>query len=276
MSVEIAGAQVADRLRGRQVRLLLAYLILNRSRLVSREELSVALWPERAPQSQDAALRTLLSRLRSVVGGSVLTGRDQLALALPEPVWVDLEAARTQVARAESALEQGELRAAWAIAQVPLNVASRGLLPGHQTAWLEAVRRELEELRLQALEVIGRAGLGLGGSQLASAERAARALIGSEPYRESAYTLLMEALAAQGNVAEGVRVFERLRTLLRDELGTLPSPDALAAHDRLLNPQPHPVAHRSGADPALSAVELPPELAARVHAPLIGRAEELS
>src|SRR5947209_4575951 len=177
MSVEIDGVQVVASLRGRQVRMLLAYLILNRAREIGREELIAALWPFTAPQSQDGALRTLLSRLRSVVGPEVLRGREQLLLALPEPVWVDLEAARTEVARAVSALEEGDLRAAWALGQVPLNVASRGLLPGIEAQWLEAPRRELQELRLEALEVIGRAGLALGGSQLATAERAARSLI---------------------------------------------------------------------------------------------------
>ena len=92
---------------------------------------------------------------------------------------------------------------AWALAQVPLNIASRGLLPGTQATWLEAPRRELEEVHLLALEVIGRAGLVMGGTQLQSAERAARTLIESEPYRESGYVLLMEALATRGNVAEG-------------------------------------------------------------------------
>src|SRR5437868_9301232 len=58
LSVEVAGLQLADRLRGKQVRLLLAYLLLNRSRHIGREELIGALWPERAPQSEDASLRT--------------------------------------------------------------------------------------------------------------------------------------------------------------------------------------------------------------------------
>jgi DNA-binding SARP family transcriptional activator len=276
MSVEIAGVQVVGDLRGRQVRALLAYLILNRTRTVGREELSVAVWPDRAPQSQDAALRTLLSRLRTAVGPSVLTGRDQLALTLPEPVWVDLEAARTQIERAMTALGHGDLRTAWALGQVPLNVASRGLLPGVQATWLEPARRELEELRQQALEVIGRAGLGLGGSQLASAERAARALIATEPYRESAYVLLMEALAAQGNIAEGLRVFEQLRSLLNQELGTVPSPEALAVHEGLLNPQPRQSAvAATGHDAPEGTVELPAELASRALAPLVGRVGEM-
>ena len=267
--------QLAEDLRGRQVRLLLAYLLLNRSRHVGRDELIGALWPERAPQSQDAALRTLLSRLRSAVGADALAGRDELILNFPEPVWVDFEAAGSELQRAVQALERADARGAWAAAQVPLNIASRGLLPGSQASWLEPRRRELEDVRLQALEIVGRAGLRMGGAQLTSVERAARALIDAEPYRDSGYVLLMEALAARGNVAEGVRVFERLRTLVRDELGTTPSPEAIAAHERLLRPESRPSSPSGpgGAPPTL--IELPAELRARVQTPLVGRRREL-
>jgi DNA-binding SARP family transcriptional activator len=130
LSVEIDGVQMADALRGRQVPLLLAYLVLNRNRYVGREELIGALWPFQAPRSQDAALRTLLSRLRSVLGSSALPGRDELGLVLPEPVWIDIEAAVVEVQRAHQTLERGDVRSAWALAQVPLNIAGRGLLPG--------------------------------------------------------------------------------------------------------------------------------------------------
>jgi DNA-binding SARP family transcriptional activator len=235
--VELDGVEIVAALRGRQVRLLLAYLVINRDRRVGRDELIGAVWPETAPRSQDAALRTLLSRLRSVAGADLLVGRDELTLALPEPAWVDLEAAAAELAGAGEALERGDPRTAWAHAQVPLNVAGRGLLPGAQAPWLEPLRRDLAQVRLQALEIVGRAGLELGGSQLSSVERAGRTLIESEPYRESGYVLLIEALRRQGNVAEGVLVFERLRGLLRDELGTTPSPETMAVHARLLRPR---------------------------------------
>ena len=276
LSVEVEGIQLADALRGKQVRLLLAYLVLNRARQVGREELIDALWPYQPPRSEDAALRTLLSRLRSAVGASSLAGRDGLMLALPEPVWVDVEAAGAEVQRALQALARGDARTAWALAQVPLNIASRGLLPGTEARWLEAPRRELEDVRLQALEVIGRAGLSLGGGQLASVERAARTLIATEPYRESGYVLLMEALAGQGNLAEGLRVFERLRALLRDELGVTPSPEALAVHERLLSPTGAiSPAGRPATGGDATKLTLPPDLEARRGAPLVGRRLEL-
>src|SRR6202035_3231260 len=130
MSVEIEGVEVAQGLRGRQVRLLLAYLLLNRTRRLGREELIGALWPSNAPISQDAALRTLLSRLRSALGSGALHGREELSLAFPEPVWVDFEAAGAELSSAQTALEHDDARVAWGLAQVPLNIASRGLLPG--------------------------------------------------------------------------------------------------------------------------------------------------
>ncbi len=276
LSVEIDGLQLSERLRGRQVPLLLAYLVLNRTRHVGRDELIEALWPDQPPVSEDAALRTLLSRLRSSLGPSTLLGREELILALPEPVWIDVEAAAAEVARALDALDVGDARRAWAVAQVPLNIASRGLLPGTQAHWLEAPRRELENVRQQALEVIGRAGLVMGGTQLQSAERAARTLIESEQYRESGYVILMEALAARGNVAEAMRVFDGLRTLLRDELGTTPSPEALGAHERLLRPEGRAGGPGAAPDQDLSAIPLPAELRQRGQGPLIGRAPELA
>lgn len=275
LSLEIDGAQLADRLRGRQVRLLLAYLLLNRMRPVGRDELVEAMWPVSRPRSEDAALRTLLSRLRSAVGAESLTGRDEVTLTLPEPAWIDLEAAAVELARAQQALERGDARVAWALAQVPLNIASRGLLPGATAGWLESPRRDLEDMRLQALEVIGEAGLRMGSAQVGSVERSARSLIAAEPYRESGYVLLMDALAMRGNVAEGLRVFEQLRSLLRDELGTTPSPDALAAHERLLHP--HVAVHGElGEGLPIAPIALPAELRDRAQAPLVGRQQELA
>ena len=288
LSVELDGSEIVAALRGRQVRLLLAYLVIHRERRVGREDLIGVVWPETAPDSQDAALRTLLSRLRSVIGPEVLVGRDELTLALPEPAWIDLEAASLQLASATRALEHGDARGAWGHAQIPLNIAGRGLLPGASAPWLEPLRRDLGQVRLQALEVVGRAGLELGGSQLSSVERAGRTLIESEPYRESGYVLAMEALRRQGNVAEGLRVFDGLRELLRDELGVAPSPEAIAAHERLLHPDAAAalavgagaarVADRDEpdiADALRAEIQLPPELKALASAPLVGRGPEL-
>jgi pentatricopeptide repeat protein len=60
-------------------------------------------------------------------------------------------------------------------------------------------------------------------------------LTGLAPYRETGHRLLMEALARRGNVAEALRAYEKLRVLLREELGIAPSPAMQSVHQRLLH-----------------------------------------
>ena len=66
------------------------------------------------------------------------------------------------------------------------------------------------------------------------ADDCARRLIELAPFRESGYRILMEALEQRGNVAEALRVYDRLRILLRDELGIAPSPAVQSVYRRLL------------------------------------------
>jgi len=105
---------------------------------------------------------------------------------------------------------------------------------GEEAPWVVERRRWLEDVRLRALECDAGASLGIGGSEVAAAERDARRLIELAPFRESGYRLLMDALARRGNSAEALLVYEQLRTLLRDELGAVPSPPSQALHRRLL------------------------------------------
>ena len=44
-----------------------------------------------------------------------------------------------------------------------------------------------------------------------------------EPYLESAHVLLMKAHVASGNPAQALAAYQRLRTRLAEDLGTLPS-----------------------------------------------------
>jgi DNA-binding SARP family transcriptional activator len=236
IAVEVDGRRVEDELPGRQGRMLFAYLAANRLRWVTRDELIDALWPDESPAATDAALRSLLSKLRHTFEVSAQSG--QLRLELPPGARIDLEAAREAIHRAESALAQGEWARAWGASQVALFPAQRGFLPGEEAPWIDDVRRWLEELRVRALETYTIASLGLGSTELASAERAARELIALAPYRESAYRHLMAALAKAGNRAEALRVYEGLRKLLREELGISPSAETQELHGQILRAEP--------------------------------------
>jgi len=232
--VLVNGRRLEDQLPGRQGRLLFAYLAAHRIRPVYRYELKDALWPDGLLKAADSALSALLSKLRHVLGTDLLVGRSELRLVLPSDAWIDLEAAGEAIHRAESAVALGDWVQVWAPARVALNIARRGFLRFETAPWIDEQRRFLEEVELRALECVAEAGLGLGGPELASAERSGRALIQLAPYRESGHRLLMKAFAASGNIAEAIWVYEVLCCRLRDDLGIVPSPETRELHRELI------------------------------------------
>jgi DNA-binding SARP family transcriptional activator len=75
---------------------------------------------------------------------------------------------------------------------------------------------------------------GIGGAGLADAEAAARKLIAEARLRERGYVLLMRVLNVREDSAEAVRVYDRLRPRLNDNLGIAPGPRARESHARIL------------------------------------------
>jgi DNA-binding SARP family transcriptional activator len=233
LSVAQAGQRVEGRLPSRQARILFGLLADRRAHPQSRDALVDALWGDAAPPSRDVALRALLSGVRRVLGpDSVPGGRGGVQLMLPEGSWIDVEEAAAAVAAADRALADGEPEIACAAASRADRLLEGEFLAGLTAPWIDERRTELEKLGRRALELEARAELAHGDP--AAAEHPARRLVERAPFRESASCLLMEALAAQGNTAEALLVYDRLRTLLREELGTVPSPSAAGLHQRIL------------------------------------------
>jgi DNA-binding SARP family transcriptional activator len=232
--VQLEGERVEDSLPGAKGRLLFAYLVLNRARRLSRDQLLIAVYGDDASPEQSSSLSVLLSKLRAVVGPMVLAGRSEIELVLAPDTFVDVEAAFEGVHRAESHAAHGEWAEAWGPAGVAYHVASRPLLQGHDLPWLDDWRRRLDDVRLRGLECLAAARLGLGGPTLTQAEACARQLIELTPYRETGHRILMETLERQGNAAEALRAYERLRVVLRDELGVEPSDEVQRVYRRLL------------------------------------------
>lgn len=218
----IDGRRVDADLPGRQGRLAFAYLTLNRHRVVTRPALVDAIWPTEPPALVDTALNALISKLRKAVGSDSVSGRGGVRLVLPG-AWVDVEAASEAIHRAEGAVGRGAWAEAWGPGRVALHIVRRELLPGESAAWVEQERRLLEEIELRALECVGKSSLELGPNELESAIRSGRDLVRLAPHRESGYRVLMRALAAEGNDAEALGVYERLRVRLREDLGVAPS-----------------------------------------------------
>jgi DNA-binding SARP family transcriptional activator/tetratricopeptide (TPR) repeat protein len=231
-------------LAGKQGRLAFAFLVCNRGRVVSRAELADLLWEDRLPESWAASLSAVVSRVRRQLTEAGLDGAAALSnagegyrLSLPDDVVVDWEVAQTEIARAEQAGRVGDSARALDAAANAARIAAKGFLTD-TCAWADGQRSVAADVCVRAALVTAEAHLAAGAA--ARAVAAARETVALDEVREAGYRVLMRALDAAGERAEALRVWERCRVLLADELGVDPSPDTEAVYLAILQATPAP------------------------------------
>jgi len=217
-----------SQLGGPQGRFVLAYLVSERKRAVTQGELAEALWPESLPASWTLALSAIVSRLRSRLAGVGLPRSRIIGNAFgcyqitpPGETWVDVEAALAGVDAAEGALVAGNPQAAFGPSLIATTILRRPFLAGQDGPWVDSRRATLASSLVRALDC--RVDALIAYHEIASALTHAREAVRLEPYRESGYRRLMRVLAAGGDRAEAVRVYNQCRDLLQRELGVAPS-----------------------------------------------------
>ncbi len=246
MSVRVLGAvemvdasgEVRD-VPGRRSQALLARLVSRPGQIVSVDALVDAVWPDGLPDAPDAALQTLVFRLRKRLR---FPGAPTVATRAPGYA-LELGAATVDAIE----FERG-VRAAIA-AETPV---ARTLLHDALSLWrgapyagfedVEALRAEqlrLEELHLQAIEAHAEAMLAGGAPNRAITEL--DAFVSEHPLRAEAQATLMRALATSGRDAEALRVFQAHRHHLADELGLEPSPRLRRLEAAILRGEVDPV-----------------------------------
>lgn len=253
-----------ERLAGRQGRLLFAYLVTTRGQPVTRDDLAELLWGDSPPATWEKALSVLVSKLRAALAecgldaAHALTGaRGYYRLDLPDETWVDLEAAGSDARDAAIALVDERLDDAIRSASAALETLRRPLLAGDDSLWAEAKRRELADIADDALACLVDAHLAAG--RPADAAKHAEEAIVLQPFRETGYRRLMQAHAAAGNRAEALRVYDRCRRLLLEELGAYPSPETEAIfQDLLKEPDRSPAAAAAASAASHSAAATEP------------------
>ena len=244
LAIEANGVRLDEqRFPGRQGRILFAYLAVQHGRSVPRDELAELLWGEDLPATWEKALRVLTTKLRALLEECGIDGSSMLRsafgcyqLTLPADTWIDLDAAVTALERGEAALAGRELEEARTQASAAVELARRVFLPGEDGRWVEDQRRDRRDVLVRALECLRDAALAEG--EFGNAVRSAAEITELEPFRETSYRALMQAHVAAGNPAEALRVYERCRRFLADELGAYPSPESKAVYLEILRNSP--------------------------------------
>ncbi len=207
-------------LGGPRQRALLALLVAAAPRVVSVEGLAEGVWGEEPSAGARSTLQTYVSNLRRSLGDIFVYERGGYRLAVETDAIdavrfvAELEQARTRVAtdEAETALRLRHALGLWRGRPYADLVDVPGL--DGEVRWLEELRLEAVELRIDAELAAGRHGV-----LVAELE----ALADQHPTRERFRAQHMLALYRSGRQAEALRAYRRTESFLADELGVDPS-----------------------------------------------------
>lgn len=230
--------QPADWGRDKAVQLF-QYLVTRRRRIVEREAIVDALWPELAAAAAErdfkVALNAVLNALepgRPPRAASRFVRRVGSAYGLVvEEAWIDVDALEAHVAAGnrerlrDPAAAIAHYRAAEALYRGDYLPARR------YEDWSSPERERVQVLALGALAML--AELLVDETPL-EAIRLAQRVLESDPVREDAWRLLMRAHMAGGNRALALRAWEACVAALERELGLEPLPETAAVYRRVL------------------------------------------
>jgi DNA-binding SARP family transcriptional activator len=231
---------------------LLAFVLLNRGRRVSRDKLAGHLWGGRPDGKARKALRTGLWRMRTHLAGDtehsamILADRDHVAISDPSAWWVDLwvfeDTVRRCCARGPDGLTAGtaeELRDA-------LELHRRPFLENVHARWCEAQRDRARLLWFTGWETLLAWQREQGQSARALLD--AQVVLQATPLRERIHREIMALHYQRGDRPAALLQYERCRELLRDELGVSPMAQTRALRDRILAGEPLGDPHDDGAE----------------------------
>jgi predicted ATPase/DNA-binding SARP family transcriptional activator len=241
-------------------RAVLGLLALRPGSAVPVNEVIDCLWGDAPPESARNIVQVYVSSLRKMLGRGVVTSG---------PGGYGLDAAvRVDAAEFEHAVRAGSPAAGDPAAVADALGRALGLWRGEPLAdvaapFAEVQRTRLTELRLSAVEAWAGASLACGRPDELVPEL--EGWVARYPLREVLWAQLITALDRSGRQADALAAYQRVRALLRDELGADPGEQVQRAHQEVL------------ARTRSAAGRLPPQAA--VPAPgsaLVGRENELT
>ncbi|MET8833224.1 AfsR/SARP family transcriptional regulator [Micromonospora sp. NPDC004540] len=224
---------------------VLALLVARAGEVVSVDTLVEELWGDQPPRSALTTLQTYVYHARRMFAQKQLTRPERNVLLTRSPGYLlDASVDETDATIFERLLRKGSerlqagqpeessghLRDALALfrGSAFASVSMGAVLAAHAA--------NLEELRTRAIELRIEAQAQLGRHRELVPEL--QSLVIARPLNEWFYGQLMVALHRSGRRAEALEVYQRLRRVLRDELGVEPTAEVQRLHRVMLGPVP--------------------------------------
>jgi len=186
------GKLIATR-REPRLQALFAYLVLHRDKVMTRQQIAKALWPDSMPDQVRGNLRTDLSKLRRsfpALGEFLETDKHSLQWRPNVTFVIDVAAFEEALQRVEQMKRQGDNAATIAALQQAVDLYTDALLPKSHDKWVLKLRQRLHDQFLAALEAL--TALLQAQQDYAAAIRYAERLLQANPVSEACHRRLME------------------------------------------------------------------------------------
>ncbi|MDQ7843571.1 MAG: BTAD domain-containing putative transcriptional regulator [Armatimonadota bacterium] len=222
-----------------KVKALLEFLLLHRSRLVSRDEIIEALWPEADPRAGDVrlkgAVKTLRQTLEPLLEGpqsSFIVRRGSLLrFESAGRCWIDVDEYDRMRAEAQGHEAAGRLAEAVTALERAAALYRGDLLEEERYAdWPAAERERRREIQIAVLETL--ADLHARRRDYRRALEAIGQVLALDRLREPAYRHFMRYALARGDRQAAIRAYLTCEQLLREELGVGPQPETVALYEQ--------------------------------------------
>ena len=211
---------------------LLVRLALEAGTSVRADRLVEDVWAEDAITTRRNTLQSKIAKLRRAFGDpQVIASGDGGYTFAVEPSAVDALAVLRDTAAAADLLDAGDDRGAADLCASALERYRGDLLQG-AGEWAAPYRAQLDEARMELTETqfAARVRLGGAGELIGDLESA----VAAYPYQEGLWELLITALYRAGRQADALATYQRVRTVLTDELGLAPGPRLQELERRVL------------------------------------------
>jgi predicted ATPase/DNA-binding SARP family transcriptional activator len=229
----VAGEAGEIEIHGAVRRRLLARLLVSANRHVAVERLRDDLWDGDPPASAGSTLKSHVSLLRSSLGPGRISYRDGAYVLSVGPDELDVFLFEREVAAGRAMLRDGDANgAARTLGGALARWRGPALADVADTSWGEPEAVRLEEMRAATVEgwLASRLAIGETSEVVADAEAA----IAAHPLREALWAKLITALYVSGRQADALRAYQRLRELLGEELGIVPSRELVLLEGAIL------------------------------------------
>lgn len=248
-----------------KARVLLAYLVLNRDRAHTREQLASLLWPERDDETARRNLRQAIYNLRETLPEEdrepvLLVDRGGVQVNPAADLWLDVEAFRAALRQSFAGNRETASHRLVEVVSLYRGELLAGFFFDDCAAlgdWLVAQQESLREAAGDALRALVQVYTARGEHRLGI--EYARRLVAMDPLSEESHRDLIQLYSLAGQRNRALAHYRELRALLARELGVEPLEETTELYQSVLR------------ESVLEAAQAERGAPARPIVPLVGR-----